>query len=196
MSHLREVSNGSSDTFDSRPTTASDTDTIQYAPIPSPLPLPLPIERKCVLWVHDEGFSKEEVVLNLDLFPDVKPGDLMAIVAIKTDTGVRDFQEKLQSVKRDPDNLAASMQRERSSSHPRSPGPVNGGDSKHDHVGKRYLFIAKDMPKEIKSKQPGLELSVAKHIADVFCLKHRSNVLLTTVYQLNAFAVHILLTGN
>lgn len=191
MSHLREVSNGSSDTFDSRPTTASDTDTIQYAPIPSPLPLPLPIERKCVLWVHDEGFSKEEVVLNLDLFPDVKPGDLMAIVAIKTDTGVRDFQEKLQSVKRDPDNLAASMQRERSSSHPRSPGPVNGGDSKHDHVGKRYLFIAKDMPKEIKSKQPGLELSVAKHIADVFCLKHRSNVLLTTTEATSSSASHV-----
>jgi hypothetical protein len=192
-SHLREVSNGSVVMYDSRPTTASDTGTVQYPPAPSPLP----IERRCILWVHDESFSKEEVVLNLDLFPDVKPGDLMAIVALKTDTGVRDFPEKAQSTKRDPESLAASMQRERSSSHPRSPGPNNGGDTKNQaDVGNRYLFVAKDMPKDIKSKQLGLELSVAKHIADVFCLKHRSSVLLTTVCTPSPSTLYTSLTYN
>lgn len=138
-----------------------------------------------MLWVHDEGFSKEDVVFNIDLFPEVKSGELMAIMALKTDSGVRDFQEKPQTSKRDSDSLATAMQRERSSSNPRSPGTVNGnsGDAKNEiDVWNRYLFIARDMPKDMKVKQPSLEVSVAKHIADSFGLKNRSNVLLTTVF--------------
>lgn len=142
----------------------------------------LPVERKCVLWNHDEGFSKEEVVINLDLFPDVKAGELLAVVALKTGPAIQDFQEKAQTSKKDVDTLATAMQRERSNSNPRSPGTVNDNHPKHDiDLGKRYLFIAKDMSKEMKTKQPQLEVSVAKHIADLFCLKHRSNVLVTTV---------------
>jgi hypothetical protein len=134
------------------------------------------------LWNHDEGFSKEEVVINLDLFPEVKAGELLGIVALKTDSVVRDFQEKAQASKKEVDTLATAMQRERSNSNPRSPGIVHDNHPKHDvDLGKRYLFIAKDMSKEMKTKQPKLEVSVAKHIADLFCLKHRSSVLITTV---------------
>ncbi|RAL65769.1 hypothetical protein DID88_005434 [Monilinia fructigena] len=90
----RQVSNGSSETgtaFTSRPVTSnSSTGTVQHDPIP----LKLPIERRCNLWTHDEAFSKEEVILNLDLFPDVKAGELMSIIALKTDSGLRDFQDK------------------------------------------------------------------------------------------------------
>jgi SEA/GATOR complex protein SEA1/DEPDC5 len=185
-SHLRQVSNGSSDfKATSRPVTAaSDSGKVQHDSVP----VKLPIERVCVLWSHDEAFSKEEVVINLDLFPDVRAGELLAIVALKTESVARDFQEKAQTSKKDVDTLATAMQRERSNSNPRSPGLVNDNHSKHDvDLGKRYLFIAKDMSKEIKAKQPKLEVSVAKHIADLFCLKHRSNVLITTV---GVFAQH------
>lgn len=177
-SHLRHVSNGSTEsTQNSRPrSVTSDTGTTQYDPGPNKAS----VERRCVIWVHDEVFSKEEVVLNLDLFPDVKAGDLMAIVPVKTDSAVRDFQDKTQ--KKDSENLATSMQRERSGSNPHSPIHLNGTDTKHDlDKGKRYLFLAKDMSKEMKAKHQGLEVSVAKSIADVFCFKHRSNVLLTLV---------------
>jgi hypothetical protein len=177
-SHLRHVSNGSAESpYNSRPlSVASETGTAQY----DPTPLKPPVERRCIVWVHDEVFSKEEVVLNLDLFPEIKAGDLMAIVALKAEIGVRDFQEKAQ--KKDADNLATSMQRERSNSNPHSPNQANGTDSKHDvDMGKRYLFLAKDMSKEMKAKHPALEVSVAKSIADVFCFKQRSNVLLTSV---------------
>ena len=177
-SHLRQVSNGSSE-FNSRPlTAASESGAVQH----DPAPMKLPVERVCVLWNHDEGFSKEEVVINLDLFPEVKAGELLGIVALKTDSVVRDFQEKTAAPKKEVDTLATAMQRERSSSNPRSPGPVHDNHPKHNvDLGKRYLFIAKDMSKEMKTKQPKLEVSVAKHIADLFCLKHRSNVLITTV---------------
>jgi len=181
-SHLRQVSNGSaassSSNGNSRPISlASDTGTAHYDPI---LPK-LPVEKRCNLWVHDETFAKEEAVLNLDMFPDVEAGDLVAIVALKAESGVRDFHEKVVP-KKDADGLGSSMQRERSHSNPRSPILSNVSDIKNDvFPGKRYLFIARDMPKELKTKHPALELSVAKHIADVFSLKHRSNVLLTTV---------------
>lgn len=176
-SHLRQVSCGSLDfkPTSSPVTAASDSGTV-------PVSIKLPIERVCVLWSHDEAFSKEELVINLDLFPDVKAGELLAIVGLKTESVARDFQEKAQTAKKDMDTLATAMQRERSNSIPRSPGLVNDNHSKHDvDLGKQYLFIAKDMSKEMKAKQPKLEVSVAKHIADLFCLKHRSNVLITTV---------------
>ena len=136
-----------------------------------------------MLWVHDDGFSRDEVVLNLSLFPEVKAGEAMAIVGLKMDSNVRDFQERRQGSMHDSDNLSAGIPRERSTPTPKS--PVSAGpnsDSKLDgNLGKRYLFLAQDMSQEMKAKHPNLEVSVAKHIADVFCLKHRSSVILSTV---------------
>lgn len=179
-SHLRQVSNDTGDSpLHSRPLTAASTTPSEATNIRSDFISSKPeVERRCNIWVHDEAFSKDEVVLNLDLFPDVKPGELMAIVALKSDTGARDFQEKGQN---DADNFASANSRDRSSSNPKSPVPVTG-DNKHDlDLGKRYLFVAKDMLKDLKIKNPGLEISVSKFIADVFCFKHRSNVLLALV---------------
>ena len=179
-SHLRQVSNNGSDTpNDGRPMTAtSDTGTVQH----DPAPLKLSFERKCVVWVHDDGFSKDDVIINLALFPDVNPGELMAIVGLKTETSVRDFQDKSNRLTHEVDSLVTPMKRERSSSNPASPQARNGDDHKPDsYLGRRYLFTAVDMPREMKVKHSNLEVSVAKHIADVFCLKHRSNVLLTMV---------------
>ncbi|KAN0096512.1 vacuolar membrane-associated protein-like protein IML1 [Hyaloscypha variabilis] len=189
-SHLRQFSNGSFDfkTSSRPPTAASEAGPVQH----DPAPIKLPVERVCILWNHDEGFSKEEVVINLDLFPEVKAGELLGIVALKTDSVVRDFQEKAQASKKEVDTLATAMQRERSNSNPRSPGIVHDNHPKHDvDLGKRYLFIAKDMSKEMKTKQPKLEVSVAKHIADLFCLKHRSSVLITTLDPETSSASHV-----
>ncbi|KAH8593446.1 hypothetical protein B0O99DRAFT_547124 [Bisporella sp. PMI_857] len=192
-SHLRQVSSGSlnssSTNHNSRQASvSSDTGTAQYAPVP----LKTPIERRCNLWVHDEAFSKDEVVLNMDLFPEINPGDLIAIVASKADSGVRDFQETV-SLRKDSDNLGtAKSYRERSKSNPKS--PILYG-VKHDAgFGTWYLFIARDIPKELKTKYPTLEISVAKHIADVFCFKHRSNVLLTTADPASSAASHVQLS--
>lgn len=181
VSHLRQVSNGSSENgtaFTSRPVTScSSTGTVQH----DPTTLKIPVERRCNLWTHDESFSKDEVILNLDLFPDIKAGELMAIVALKTDSGFRDFPDKSTLNKPDIDSATASGQF----------GSYIWNQSGHEHrgqsfghdvgFGKRYLFLAKDMPKDLKLKQPALEVSLAKPIADVFNLKHRSNVLLCTV---------------
>jgi hypothetical protein len=109
----------------------------------------------------------------------------MAIVALKIDSGLRDFQDKSTLPKQDIDSATSSGQFGRyiwgQSGHGH-----RGKSSVHDvGFGKRYLFLAKDMPKELKLKQPALEVSLAKSIADVFNLKHRSNVLLCTVSSTN-----------
>jgi hypothetical protein len=173
-SHLRQVSNGSSEYVKSRPLSVlSETGIVNHDPVP---PKSM-ANRRCNIWVHDESFSRDEVVINLDLFPDVKAGELMAIVALKTDSGVRDFVDKAQISNGEPTVLV-----EQSHLNPNSPVPVYGSEGNHDvDHGKKYLFIAKDMPKEIKTRQPNLEISVAKNVADVFNLKHRSNVLVTSV---------------
>lgn len=192
-SHLQAFGKADFDaTNASRPITAnSDTGTAQHGPVPKSVPVPalakLPIQRRCILWIHDDALSKEEVVLNLDLFPDVKPGDLLAILPLKTDISLRDFQESAQAPKKESENQSTAA-RERSDSAPPSPIPTNGTSAKHDvNLDNQYLFIAEDVSKEMKLKQPTLEVSVTKHIADVFGLKARSNVLISTVGPLSAY---------
>ncbi|TVY94159.1 Vacuolar membrane-associated protein [Lachnellula willkommii] len=181
-SHLRNVSNGSSQS------TTSDTGTAQHDPIP----VKLPTQRKCTLWVHEEAFSKDDVVLDLDLFPDVKPGELMHVVALKADSGVRDFQEVAQPSRKDGDSLSATMQRQRSNSNSDSPSTASGNYARRDSdTGKRYLFIAQEMSKEVKAKQSRFEISVAKHIADLFGLKHRAQVLVSTTDTAVCSASHV-----
>ncbi len=108
----------------------------------------------------------------------------MALVALKTDSGVRDFQEKAPTLTRDLTVLAISAQHEQSNSTDRSSASVSVTEPKYDidmEIGHRYLFIAKEISNEMRTKQPNLEISVAKHIAEIFCLRHRSTVFITTV---------------
>ncbi|KAH8808764.1 vacuolar membrane-associated protein-like protein IML1 [Xylogone sp. PMI_703] len=192
-SNLREVSNESNEPLSpNRPVTAtSSTGTIRHVPSPTASL----VERKCILWTHDESFSKEDVIINLDLFPGVKPGELMAIMALKTDSGVRDFHDKAQTHKHELEALGLSLRRERSNSNSREGSELDGVKQNYDvDPSKRYLFIAKEMPKDLKNKLPSLEVSVSKNIADAFCLKLRSTVLLTTADPNIVSASHVEMT--
>lgn len=169
-SHLRQVSNGSSETFQTDSSTGT---AIQHAS----RPMKQTVVEKCTLWVHEKDFPNEDVVLNLDLFPTLKEGDLLAIVALKTDSSVRDFEDVKTGV-------SAATNSDWNISNVGLPGKATATDAKYDvDLAKRYLFVAKDMKKDLKPKYPGLQISIAKHLADVFMLKHRSSVLLATVSE-------------
>jgi hypothetical protein len=178
-SHLRQVSNGSSiSTAGPRPKTPASNPTSSTGPARDP------IDRRATVWVHDEHFSKDDVVLNLNLFlpGSVREGEVLAIVPLKTDSSVRDFQSGNAAGKKDLDGFSVSMQRERSSSNSRLPTNGFTTASKHDvNANKPYLFVVRDMLKEQKIKYPGLEVSIAKPIADVFGFKNRTLVVLKTV---------------
>lgn len=67
---------------------------------------------------------------------------------------------------------------------------VKADTEKHSHDrgrdaaadgGKRYICVVKDMPKELKMRYQGVEVYVARHIADVFGMRKGSQVTLTPV---------------
>jgi hypothetical protein len=177
-SQLRHVSNGSSEITPIAEPVLFPSGTVQHDPILSKSSS----ERKCTLWIHDDLFSRDDVILNLDHFPDVKVGDLMAIVEIKTDPPLRDFPENVTAQKAEGEALSTPLPGARSNSKPNSPGGAPASSVKHDlDTGRQCLFIAKDMSKEMKARQPTMDVSVAKHMADTFHLKSRAQVLVITV---------------
>ncbi len=127
-----------------------------------------------MLWVHDEQFSKEEVLFNHTLLlpGTLQDGRLMGIIPVKADALGRDIADKSVS-KQGP-----------------AAGSVAGGDN-HEVEEKQYLFTPKEMSKEMLARHPKLEVSVAKHVAGVFGFKHRTNVLLASRTAAAVSATHV-----
>lgn len=128
---------------------------------------PRKVEQYCAVTIN-EGYSRDEVLLNLDLIGgDIKPGTLMSIAVVKSDlskslAGFGSFKKLAHD-----DNSSLRYQ--------------NAGPCDPNNLGYQYIFVAKDMPKEIKARQPEAEVYVVKHIADTFGMKKGSIVLLTPV---------------
>ncbi|KND88745.1 Vacuolar membrane-associated protein IML1 [Tolypocladium ophioglossoides CBS 100239] len=125
-------------------------------------------ERYCHVAVN-EGYARDEVLLNLDLLGgDVKPGLLMSITPVKADA-TRTTSGAYGSMSRQPPEYCDSSK------------AASGFHADHDCQHNRYIFVAKDMPKEMKARQPDVEVYVVKHIADAFGMKKGSQALLAPV---------------
>jgi len=126
-------------------------------------------EQRCTVTVN-ENYSPDEVLLNLDLIgTEVKPGVLMSMTVIEPDK---------------PSSAAHATLNKQPSQDGRTtaPAPLNlqgeGGEAK---AGKRYVFVVKDMSKELKGRYPNREVYVVKHIADSFGMRNRTQVVLNLV---------------
>ncbi|KAK0715714.1 hypothetical protein B0H67DRAFT_554187 [Lasiosphaeris hirsuta] len=129
------------------------------------------VERRWTVTVN-ESFARDEVLLNLDLIgDDVKPGSLVAIDVVKTEA---EKQSQAAHHKQHP--------------HDRSRDAISCGATKASEGEKRYICVAKDMPKELKTRHPNVEVYVAKHIADVFGMRRGTQVTLTPI-DLNTPAI-------
>lgn len=119
-------------------------------------------QRRCTVTVN-ESFVRDEVLLNLDVVgsEDIKLGSLVAVGVIKSDAD-KSLQPPLSGAARDGVNMADAAR-------------------SAETTGKRYIFVVKDMPKELKARYPTAEVYVAKHIADAFGMKRGSPVLLSAV---------------
>ncbi|KAK3390959.1 hypothetical protein B0H63DRAFT_429721 [Podospora didyma] len=118
----------------------------------------------------NESFARDEVLLNLDVMgDDVKPGSLMAIDVLRPET------EKLSHTSYNKQTF-----------HDRGRDAASGATAaKGLESERRYIFVVKDMPKEMKARYPGVEVYVAKHIADVFGMKKGSQVALNPIDATN-----------
>ncbi|KAK1834361.1 putative vacuolar membrane-associated protein IML1 [Podospora conica] len=160
-SHLRQFSRASLDRLDlpqSPDTVSSNNSTIRDCP-PSRRAR---VERRWTVTVN-ESFVRDEVLLNLDVIGDhVKPGTLFAIDVVKPDPE-KQSQTSLNKSARD-----GGQQRSATAARP--------AESES-----RYICVAKDVPKEIKTRYPNVEVYVAKHVADAFGMRRGSQVILTPI---------------
>ncbi|EHK22209.1 uncharacterized protein TRIVIDRAFT_122289, partial [Trichoderma virens Gv29-8] len=128
---------------------------------------PRKTERYCAVTVND-GYSRDEVLLNLDqIGGDIKPGTLMSIAVLKSESAKS--AAGFGSLKKQPHEDNGSLRYQHI-------GPCDPNS-----LGDQYIFVAKDMPKETKARNPDIEVQVVKHIADIFGMKKGSIVLLAPV---------------
>jgi hypothetical protein len=132
------------------------------------------VQKLCTLWTHEPSFSTEEVVFNVDRFPELRlqPGSLAQIVPILHGTSVRDFvhdapkREHLRPSKRDGNSSSqhhnSSSRRHRSNSSiavtvDESGSHVNASRDTDEH--RAYVFVVNDASPEMKQKYPQLNVS-------------------------------------
>jgi len=157
--HLRQFSRSSHDRvldnqYASSPgDTASSNSTIRERPSSR-----LRLDRTWTVTVN-ESFARDEVLLNLDLIgDDIQPGSLVAIDVFKAD-----LEKPLQS------------------SHHKQHRHDRKDAGSVACAERRYICVAKDMPKELKARYSTVEVYVAKHVADAFGMRKGTQVTLNPV---------------
>ncbi|KAJ4165241.1 hypothetical protein LMH87_006880 [Akanthomyces muscarius] len=128
---------------------------------------PRRLERICIVVVA-EGYMRDEVLLNLDMVgPEVRPGMLMAISAIKSESAKASGGHGSLSRQTHDGNeaakAAAALAKDRAA------------------LGHRYIFVVKDMPREMKARNQDAEVCIVRQISDAFGMKRGTQVLLTPV---------------
>ncbi|OCT44625.1 Vacuolar membrane-associated protein iml1 [Cladophialophora carrionii] len=141
----------------------------QSAPPPAP-------SVRASLWIHDDNFSPEDVLINESVVEDlgIREGSLIRIYPAPETSDVRDFQS--------PDGEQGDSRR--------NTGPLTDGDGVSgwkDH----YLCIAKFAPAEFKAKQANLQVSIKGHIATAFGFRPRSHVRIVPTSFEDCTASHV-----
>ncbi|RKF57192.1 Vacuolar membrane-associated protein iml1 [Golovinomyces cichoracearum] len=142
-------------------------------------------ERECTLWVHDPSFSTEHVVINLSLFDSVLPGDLLTILPLTVESSLQDLPEVPSSTEWTHENQQYCAKLNTKISRNTSSLSIMDQSLNSEN---RCLFVAKSISGGIKS---GLEISISRHIAEIFSLKHRSNVIVSRANVQNSTASHV-----
>ncbi|EEP75849.1 predicted protein [Uncinocarpus reesii 1704] len=144
-----------------------------------------PAKLACTLWVHDETFSREEVLCNLQALPDfgLKVGFLVEVSPAPEDhsqASSRYFHDEAGYMGPRWGTGSASK-------------PVYGADGRvrQQKISGKFLFIVKPFPPEIKARHPNLQISVANHVANAFGFKNRTQVHLTVKNAAQCAASHV-----
>ncbi|OJD40230.1 vacuolar membrane-associated protein iml1 [Diplodia corticola] len=153
------------------------------------------VQKVCTLWTHDHGVSREDVLFNIDRFSElaISPGSLVKIVALNQNTSVRDFQELARTPSQDGSRrIKLDTRRAPSTSGFSSRKPHGGSftltldENGHRIQGgrdvdpsKTYVFQAKAMGPDLKTKYPTLQVSISDHIARNFGFRNRMQVMLS-----------------
>jgi hypothetical protein len=135
------------------------------------------VQRLCTLWTHDDNFSRDDIVFNVEKFPEIPtaPGTLLQILGVDSVTAVRDFQTisktthfdtpqaKGDNTSRDAGVIEQSSRTRRGSTtitidENLSTFP-NGRDGDTE---KAYVFAVTTVPADLKSKYANLQVSCSR----------------------------------
>ena len=143
------------------------------------------------LWIHDETFSKDEVLVNPDTFQHVRltAGDLVQIVALKAALEVRDFEKSSETSVSDNDDALDS---EDTRGDEENTGLASGHGGSFDvDDNTKYFFIAKPFPPDLKAKHPSLQVSLNGSIASIFGFRSRAQVVVSKAERQDHAASHV-----
>lgn len=188
-SHLRQVSAASLETLSSSrsvesPRQGSTHDLHSPAEEKFIPPGSVPLDRRqCTLWVHDETFSREEILFNQTAFSGtgVKTGDIIEILPARSSTSEGAHPDLGTRSLRDGHVDSSSTLHSDMTSRSKFKTPLQN----------RCLFVVKPLPQEIKTRNPKLEISITSSIANIFGLKNRNQVLLSVVDRGQCSASHV-----
>ncbi|KAJ6262006.1 hypothetical protein Dda_2807 [Drechslerella dactyloides] len=140
------------------------------------------------LWIHESqssAGSKPEVIFNSDLFHGTaSPGDLVELRPWKSHSA---SHEALTKLKAGYDNASSAFSSDGDGPRKSTKEGDSGADSRHSN----YLFIVPEWAPDERTRQSGLQLSVAQHVATKFKLQPRSTVKLTLVDKTLHEASHV-----
>ncbi|KAI1645987.1 vacuolar membrane-associated protein IML1 [Daldinia loculata] len=182
-SHLRQFSKSSFDRTSTDSPLSSDNISIRSTPREQSHSKRVN-ERICCVTIN-ESIISDEVLLNLDLFGGVvQSGALMSIAPIKSD------QDRMQG---------SQYSTSRQPSYHRAFAATTPSDDvlkSEVDAGRRYVFVAKDVPKELKARHPNVEVYVSKQIGVAFNMRKGTQVILAPVDSLSPAveASHVELT--
>lgn len=161
-SHLRQVSNGDSiqHGIEGAVQDAVRDPISVLTEVPEP---PSPIT--CTLGIHDEAFSKLDVLVNSSKFPscDLSPGTRLRVVSLDVDSPRHTLKHYGSA------SHGAGTGRRMSTKHQDKPARIS------------YVFVVEETPPELLVKHPALEISISQKIALALGFKARSQVVVTKV---------------
>lgn len=158
------------------------------------------VERLCSLRTHDDSYSKDEVLLNLALFPrdTVKPGQLFQVVPQISATVTKDFEHRheLKASHRGGEDAENSHGKE-PSTQPSTEASAKGESALSSgdvfDASTRYVFKVKEMASEL-SRIPAGQISISSTIASAIGFKNRAQVMLSPIDESECSASHVEIT--
>lgn len=166
-----------------------------------------PFHKTCTLWLHDDNFSKEALLLNQNAFGDghINAGDLVEILPVRTTSEARDFRHLPESTIKFASGIGegdGSLRNTIYSHSSREKNNVSTGTGDRDHSASydqmpnlegqpRCIALVKPLPPEIKARQPALQLSLTASVASVFGFKNRSQVVVSVIDRESCSASHV-----
>ncbi|KAJ3011603.1 vacuolar membrane-associated protein iml1, partial [Thoreauomyces humboldtii] len=142
------------------------------------------------LWVHDDRFSRLDIIINPDCFPNVRPGDLLKITQPNTNNppakgdNITTSTADLSAAGNSPSQQRSKLSNATSKPVPRgTPAPVphsTTGASAGERARTLVLQVT-SLDREINAKQPQLQISIAQHIAALFELHPRKDVIVRKI---------------